>query len=84
MIGHDITQTSAWANLLTHHDDIAEQHMRHWFEQDSGRFDTMHERLDGMLVDYSKNRVTEESLRLLTALADAADMSLKLLLSSTG
>ncbi len=74
MIGHDITQTAAWTNLLTHHDDIAEQHMRHWFEQDSGRFDTMHERLDGMLVDYSKNRVTEESLRLLTALADAADL----------
>ncbi len=75
MTGHDITQTPAWANLLAHHGDIAEQHMRHWFEQDVQRFASMHERLDGMLVDYSKNRINEEGLRLLTELADAADLA---------
>ena len=75
MLGHDITQTHAWAQLFAHHNEIGDKHMREWFEQDSERFAKMHEHLDGMLVDYSKNRITEESLQLLTELADAADLA---------
>ena len=75
MTGHDITQTPAWAHLLTHYQEVCHAHMRDWFEQDAQRFAKMHERLDGMLVDYSKNRVNEEDLRLLTELADAADLA---------
>ncbi|UOO88336.1 glucose-6-phosphate isomerase [Vitreoscilla massiliensis] len=75
MPGFDITQTPAWAHLLVHHEHIADAHMRHWFEQDHGRFARMHERLDGMLVDFSKNRITDETLQLLTELADAADLA---------
>ena len=75
MLGHDITQTHAWAQLFAHHNEIGDKHMREWFEQDSERFAKMHEHLDGMLVDYSKNRITEESLPLLTELADAADLA---------
>ncbi|MDO5072933.1 MAG: glucose-6-phosphate isomerase [Neisseria animaloris] len=67
-----ITQTSAWQNLQAHQINTANLHMRDRFAADGQRFDKMHETLHGMLFDYSKNRVNEETLNLLCMLADAA------------
>ncbi|MCS4534074.1 glucose-6-phosphate isomerase [Neisseria montereyensis] len=61
--------------LHTHQADIAPLHMRHLFETDNGRFENMHETLHGLLLDYSKNRITEETLNLLCDLAEAAGVA---------
>lgn len=71
---HSITQTAIWQQLCEHHRRMRPEHMRQWFEHDTQRYAHMHESLDGMLVDFSKNRVTTESLDLLTQLADAAHL----------
>ena len=46
--------------------------MREFFAEDTGRFDKMSLRFDDILFDFSKNRVTEETVDLLTALAEQA------------
>ena len=60
--------------LKQHQQHIASQHMRAWFEEDATRFENMHEVLGPILLDYSKNRVTDTSLELLLQLAQASDL----------
>ncbi len=65
-------KTAAWQQLATHHRAIRRTTMRELFRQDPGRFERMSLRFEELLVDYSKNRVNAESLRLLVALAEEA------------
>ena len=65
----------AWASLKTHYDGIRNQHMRDLFAQDPQRFDTFSIRLGDLLFDYSKNRVTGETMDLLAALAEQAGVA---------
>jgi glucose-6-phosphate isomerase len=67
-----ITDTDAWKKLEQHHREIAPLHMRDLFARDDGRFERFSLRLDDLLLDYSKHRVTDETMRLLHALARAA------------
>ena len=67
-----ITTSNAWQKLLVHHKAIAPQHMRDLFAQDAQRFAKLSLRLGDLLLDYSKNRVTTETMDLLRALARAA------------
>ncbi|MCW5700071.1 MAG: glucose-6-phosphate isomerase, partial [Rhodospirillales bacterium] len=69
-----IAQSAAWKALAEHHKSIQDVHMRDLFATDSGRFETFSIRLGDMLLDFSKNRITAETLGLLTALARAADV----------
>ena len=64
--------TAVWQDLQAHQINTSSLHMRDWFQADPDRFDTMHETLHGLLFDYSKNRISEETLGLLCRLADAA------------
>jgi len=61
--------SAAWKQLADHRRDIAGQHLRELFARDAGRFGRFSLALDGVLLDYSKQLVTAETLRLLGALA---------------
>jgi len=72
---NDINATSAWAKLHQHQRATRHMHMRQLFEADAQRFERFSVELDGLLLDYSKNRITERTLELLVDLAQAADLS---------
>ncbi|GAB6051697.1 glucose-6-phosphate isomerase [Magnetospira thiophila] len=72
----DLSQTPAWRDLDVHAQDMSTRHMRDLFKQDPDRFDAFSLRLGDMLVDYSKNRITGETLDKLLALADAAELEI--------
>ncbi len=61
----------AWKRLERHRDDIGAVHLRELFAGDPGRVTRLSLSLDDLLVDYSKQRVTTETMGLLTALAEA-------------
>lgn len=63
------TTTRSWAELRDHYSRIREVHMRDLFARDAGRFNRFSIRFDDILVDYSKNRITDETIRLLIGLA---------------
>jgi len=69
-----ITGAPAWQALVAHHQEIAGVHMRDLFARDPERFSKFSLRLGEVLFDYSKNRVTEETMRLLTDLAREAKL----------
>lgn len=70
----ELTQSNVWLALLKHYDTIKNHHMRDMFENDESRFDKFSLELNDILYDYSKNRITDESLKLLLRLADEADL----------
>lgn len=65
------SQTAAWRALEQHFSQMKETHMRDLFKQDNDRFHKFSATFgDQILVDYSKNRITEETLDKLLALAE--------------
>src|SRR5207244_11616788 len=69
-----LTESPAWKALQKHFEAIAPLHMRKLFADDPKRFDRFSVRACDLLLDYSKNRVTEETMRLLFDLARQADV----------
>jgi glucose-6-phosphate isomerase len=67
-----IKETEAWKKLEQHEREIAPLHMRDLFARDDRRFERFSLRQDDLLLDYSKHRVTDETMGLLRALARAA------------
>ena len=63
------TQTTAWKELQVHFDDMQHRHMKDLFAQDPQRFARFSRTVDGLLVDFSKNIITQETLDLLYELA---------------
>jgi len=70
--GTTLRTTPAWRALEAHHEAVGSLEMRELFAADSGRFDRFRVELGPLLFDYSKNRITAETVGLLTDLADAA------------
>src|SRR5438477_7600222 len=64
-----LTDSPAWTALRRHHDQMRAVHLRDLFARDPSRFEKFTLRLGDLLVDVSKHRITEETLRLLYALA---------------
>ncbi|MGV8122769.1 MAG: glucose-6-phosphate isomerase [Candidatus Xenobiia bacterium LiM19] len=64
-----LTARPAWKALETHYQDIRDLHLRKLFADDPGRGTTMTLDAAGLRLDYSKNRVTGETLKLLFQLA---------------
>ncbi len=60
----------AWAALAAHHEAIAGEHLRELFAADPQRGERLTAEGPGLYLDYSKNRVTDETLELLLALAE--------------
>lgn len=67
-----LTHTPAWQALAAHQIDAAKLEMRTLFQQDRARFDTFSVQLEGLLLDYSKNLITQETMALLLDLARQA------------
>jgi len=70
----DLTNSVEWQALQSHHDSIGDLHMRELFEKDPDRFSAFSVNACGVLLDYSKNRVTAETMDLLFTLAKSADI----------
>ncbi|GAA2073980.1 glucose-6-phosphate isomerase [Actinomadura alba] len=68
----DITQSAEWAALSAHHADLAGRHLRELFADDPGRGRRMAATAGDLYLDYSKHRATDETIRLLVALAGRA------------
>tara|TARA_R110002050_G_scaffold94765_1_gene197096 strand:+ start:87068 stop:88687 length:1620 start_codon:yes stop_codon:yes gene_type:complete len=64
------TTTEAWRNLQEHFKSIKDVHMKDLFAQDKERANNFTIKWDDFYVDFSKNRITEETLKLLIQLAD--------------
>jgi len=65
----DPTRTRSWQDLIAHYERMKGVHMRDLFARDSRRFERLSVRSQDILVDYSKNRITEETMALLIGLA---------------
>ncbi len=74
MSSADITSSTAWANLIAHHASIADTHLRDLFADDPDRGREFALTAAELYIDYSKHRITRETITLLTDLARAADL----------
>ena len=69
------TQTAAWKELEKHFSDNRNMKIKDLFEADQNRFNSFSLRFNNdFLVDFSKNRITEETLDLLIGLAEECDL----------
>ena len=73
-----LTQSAAWKDLQEHYNRISDHHMRDWFNEDPNRFDTFQLEAAGLTLDYSKNRITEDTMSLLLSLAREQDLPAKI------
>ncbi|MEA2297974.1 MAG: glucose-6-phosphate isomerase [Solirubrobacteraceae bacterium] len=64
-----LPERPAWRALADHHAQIGDLHLRTLFAEDPARGERLCAEGAGLLLDYSKNRVTDETLRLLVELA---------------
>jgi glucose-6-phosphate isomerase len=60
----------AWTALTEHHASIRDRHLRELFADDPRRGERLALEAEGIYLDYSKNRITDDTLRLLLRLAD--------------
>ncbi|MEE9537308.1 MAG: glucose-6-phosphate isomerase [Desulfobacterales bacterium] len=67
--------TKSWQNLHRHYGKIKNLHMKTLFAEDPQRFNEFSIRFNDILVDYSKNRITEETVKLLIALAEESGLT---------
>ena len=65
---------SAWDALASHYKNVSKLHLRQLFADDPNRGERMVVEAAGLYLDYSKNRVNDETLRLLLQLADEAGL----------
>src|SRR5262245_39158275 len=65
-----LTSRPAWKSLATHYKEMNKWHLRDLFAGDPQRGERLTAEAVGLYLDYSKNRVTEETLRLLVKLAE--------------
>jgi glucose-6-phosphate isomerase len=70
-----LTNSKAWTALKTHFQYVQRDSMRDAFKKDPNRFKKFSLRLNDIIFDYSKNRITEETIALLVNLAE--DQGLK-------
>jgi len=67
-------ETNSWKKLADHYEMMKDIHMKHLFADDPERFKKFSVRFNDILVDYSKNRILGETLRLLIGLAHEVDL----------
>jgi glucose-6-phosphate isomerase len=79
-----LTKRPAWKALQAHNKSIRDTHLRTLFEQDPQRGERMTVEGAGLFLDYSKNRVTDETLRLLLQLADESGLGQRILAMFNG
>src|SRR5688572_23018188 len=67
-------ETKEWKDLVTHRTTVENTTMRDLFSADEQRFSKFSVKIDHLLFDYSKNRITEQTVEKLVALAKARDL----------
>ncbi|HYB83199.1 MAG TPA: glucose-6-phosphate isomerase [Mycobacterium sp.] len=70
----DITASPAWGALRRHHEQIGATHLRQFFDKDPDRGRELTISVGDLYIDYSKHRISRETLRLLVDLAQAANL----------
>ncbi|MGY5882717.1 glucose-6-phosphate isomerase [Modestobacter lacusdianchii] len=70
----DITATDEWAALTDHHREVGTRTLRELFAEDAGRGTRLTGTAGDLHVDWSKHRVTDETVQLLVALAERAGL----------
>src|SRR5499433_1303312 len=65
-----LTKRPAWKALATHYKEVNDWHLRDLFANDAQRGERLTAEAVGLYLDYSKNRITEETVRLLVKLAE--------------
>jgi glucose-6-phosphate isomerase len=73
-----LTQRSAWKALQSHFQSVREVHLRELFAKDPSRGERMTVEGAGLFLDYSKNRITDETLHLLLRLAEESGVSARI------
>jgi len=73
-----LTERPVWKALRAHYDGVHNLHLRKLFADDPGRGEQMTAEAAGIYLDYSKNRITAETLRLLLDLAEASGLSARI------
>jgi glucose-6-phosphate isomerase len=69
-----LTARPAWTALETHYEKVRDLHLRKVFESDAKRGERLTAEAAGVFLDYSKNRVTDETLGLLLRLAEESGL----------
>jgi glucose-6-phosphate isomerase len=75
MPGTPLPERKSWQALKRHYDEISGQHLRELFAGDPGRGERLTAEAAGLYLDYSKNRITDETMRLLVALAEESGVA---------
>jgi glucose-6-phosphate isomerase len=65
-----LAERQAWKDLAVHYEKVRDVHLRKLFADDAKRGERMTAEAVGLFLDYSKNRITDETLKLLLRLAD--------------
>jgi glucose-6-phosphate isomerase len=73
-----VTERSAWKELQAHYHNIRKLHLRDLFGNDPGRGETLSSEGAGIYLDYSKNRITAETLNLLFRLAEESGLRMQI------
>lgn len=69
-----LTEHPSWKALCQHQSSVSKLHMRDMFDADPNRFDKFSLKLNDLLLDYSKHRITDETLPLLFQIAREANI----------
>ena len=69
-----LPERSAWKELSDHCAQVRDVHLRDLFADDPGRGERLALEACGIYLDYSKNRITDETVRLLVRLADESGL----------
>src|SRR5262244_2859672 len=69
-----LTERQAWKALAAHHQKVCELHLRKLFAEDPKRGERLTAEAVGLYLDYSKNRITDETLTLLLQLAEESGL----------
>lgn len=73
-----LTKRKTWKALASHYKEIRNQHLRDLFADDPARGQRLTAEAAGLFLDYSKNRVTDETIALLLRLAEKAGLRAKI------
>lgn len=80
----NLMKLKEWQALVHHQGEIAGQHMRDWFAKDKERFSRFHLKSGEILLDYSRNRISNQTIELLCDLAYAVELPKKIELLFSG
>ena len=78
IVDASLTQQPAWQELKRHFEEVKGIHLRELFADDDRRGERYTAEAAGLYLDYSKNRVTDETLRLLIRLAEESGLREKI------